>query len=129
MKPQPRRRPTPPIPKATGPDPANLNASIRNNAGVETNASVQPNAGRPTARHTTTVKKMTLRLDEHDLGRIRAAWINDLAHGGHCPSLNAWIVELIMDQVEATEQARNDGAPYAPIPAGQIPTGRPHALE
>ena len=136
MKPQPRRRTAPVIPKAAAADPATMNASLRNNAGVETNASVRSDAGvetnasvrsdagGPAARPTT--KKLTLRLDEDDIGRIRAAWINDLARGGRSPSLNAWLAALIMDHVEAAEQA--SGERYAPIPAGQIPTGRPRTL-
>lgn len=121
MKPQPRKRTTAhAIPKAQATDPATLNASSSPNAGVKDNASVTPR------RPAKTIRKMTLRIAEEDLGRIRAAWVNDLAHGGAAPSLNAWLVDLIMDQVDAIEQ--HHGERLAPIPAGQIPTGRPRDL-
>lgn len=68
--------------------------------------------------------KFTIRLDRELLGRIRAAYLRDLASGGEHRSLSAWTAAHLATIVEANEAAHNNGDPYEPIAPGVVPQGR-----
>lgn len=112
--PQPRT-----IPKAVVADPATPGAG-RLPATPATpvsaaNASIAGNAGE------SRIKKLTIRMDERDIGRARSAWRITCAHRDDYPSFGQWVAELI---VAATEQVEAEtGSPITPTPAGVIPTG------
>lgn len=72
---------------------------------------------------TASLKKFTIRIDEDLLGRIRAAYLRDLAAGGEHRSLSAWASAHLADAVERNEAAHNDGEPYQPVGAGVVPQG------
>lgn len=134
MKSQPRTRKTPnldqlraaagtTIPKATGPDPAALNAITPSNAGVANNASVTSDSR--SDRHVVT-KNLTVRIPVELADRARSAWRLAAAEpGGAYPTFSAWIAALIENGVTDIEAAHNEGRPLVPTPAGTIPTGRP----
>jgi hypothetical protein len=67
--------------------------------------------------------KITIRLDAELAGRARAAfWAT--AHVTGCRSLSEWVAQAIADKLAQQESEFNSGIPYAPVPAGTIPTGR-----
>ncbi|MET7074263.1 hypothetical protein ABZS16_04570 [Trueperella pyogenes] len=68
--------------------------------------------------------KFTIRLDRELLGRIRAAYLRDLASGGQHRSLSAWAAAHLAAVVEANEAAHNNGDPYEPVAPGVVPQGR-----
>lgn len=73
------------------------------------------------AGDTAELKKFTIRIDPILLGRIRAAYLNQLARGGPHRSLSAWAahqLEAAVDTVEA-----DNGRKFTPIESGEIPTG------
>lgn len=89
-------------------------AGTANTAGTASNAR--------TARSACT--KFTIRLDRELLGRIRAAYLRDLASGGQHRSLSAWAAAHLAAVVEANEAAHNNGDPYEPVAPGVVPQGR-----
>lgn len=119
MKPQPRPRRTPNVPKAVGPDPAALTA------GQAANASIASNDGGGDGTEAPVLKKITVRVPIELAGRARTVWRLENAQPG---SLVRPYHELIADWIEAgvteAEQRLNDGRPLPPTPAGQIPRGR-----
>lgn len=125
MKPRPRPR-TVSVPKATGPDPAALNAANTGNAGNASNSANASNAGRAgnPARADTT--KLTVRIPAELAGRARSVWRLESAQPD--TPFRAYH-ELIADFIEAgvteAEQRLNNGRRLPPTPAGQIPRGRP----
>lgn len=66
--------------------------------------------------------KFTIRIDHDLLGRVRAAYLRDLANG-FSGSLSAWAAASLEKTVRDYEAAYNDGQPYQPIESGSIPTG------
>ena len=124
MKPQPRTRKAPdldqlraaaatPVLKANGPDPA---------APVNSNTGKTGTAGNASGAVT---KKLTIRMDEDDLGRARSAWRLACANSGEYPSFTAWVVEQINTATRDVEIRLAGGHELTPTPAGVIPTGRP----
>lgn len=91
------------------------NASNNHVASVASNASVAGKAGRDGT-------KFTIRLDKELLGRIRAAYLRDLANG-FSGSLSAWAAASLEKTVQESEYVNNNGQPYQPIESGSIPTG------
>lgn len=69
------------------------------------------------------LKKFTIRIDADLLGRIRAAYLRDLASGGEHRSLSAWAAAHLAAAVENDEAAHNAGQPYEPVAAGVVPQG------
>lgn len=41
--------------------------------------------------------------------------------------MNAFIVDALLAEVRRLEELHNDGQPFPPVGAGQLPTGRPPA--
>ncbi|MEW6881431.1 hypothetical protein [Trueperella pyogenes] len=89
---------------------------------ASTTASASSASGASTASRADT--KFTIRLDHELLGRIRAAYLRDLAAGGEHRSLSAWAAAHLAAVVEANEATHNNGAPYEPIAPGIVPQGR-----
>ena len=69
------------------------------------------------------VRKLTIRLDDELLGRIRAAYLRQLAAGGEHRSLSAWTAAQLEAAVLADEAAFNGGHTYSPVDAGILPAG------
>ncbi len=70
------------------------------------------------------LKKLTIRLDADLLGRIRAAWIADLAAGSGLMTLSAWAAHHLAEAVIESEQRTNGGVPREPLSSGVVPRGR-----
>jgi len=126
MKPQPRPRRTPNVPKAVGPDPAALTAGQAANA---SNASNSSNAGNDGGAHDAdapVLKKITIRVPIELAGRARSVWRLESAQP-YTPyrSYNELMTDFIEAGVTEAEQRLNGGRPLPPTPAGQIPRGRP----
>ena len=128
MKPQPRPRRTPNVPKAVGPDPAALTAGQAANASIASNDGKSSNSGNDGGGDGTeapVLKKITVRVPIELAGRARTVWRLENAQPG---SLVRPYHERIADWIEAgvteAEQRLNDGRPLPPTPAGQIPRGR-----
>ena len=99
---------------------------VAGDAGI---ASCASKAG--TAGDTAELKKFTIRIDPILLGRIRAAYLNQLARGGPHRSLSAWAAHQLEAAVDAAEVS--NGREFTPIESGEIPTGplgsqNPHPL-
>ncbi|SPT53491.1 Uncharacterised protein [Actinomyces bovis] len=130
MKPAPKPRKAVTVPKATGPDPAELpaiasTASTAVNAGRASRAVNDSIAGssRKASNAGDARRKVTLRLDEDVLGRARTAWANSLALG-EATTFNDWLVAAVEAATTEAEARLNGGRPFAPTPAGVIPRGR-----
>ena len=70
-----------------------------------------------------TKAKFTIRLDEELLGRVRTAYLKDLANG-FAGSLSAWAAHHLETAVLDAEARLNQGQPFQPVQSGSIPTGR-----
>ena len=64
--------------------------------------------------------KMTIRMDEDLSGRIRAAWLSQLA-GGQASTLSGVVCRILDDAITEIEAK---GGPFAPLEAGSVPRGR-----
>ncbi|MFF2317854.1 hypothetical protein ACFVTE_16470 [Arthrobacter sp. NPDC058097] len=60
--------------------------------------------------------------------RMRAAFLNTRAITGFA-SLSEFINAAIEEKVAGLEQAHNDGCPWSPLGAGEIPQGKPAGLQ
>ncbi|KMY22779.1 hypothetical protein ACU21_01480 [Actinobaculum suis] len=109
--------------KATVTDPV-IAGTARNagNASTAGNASNAGNVGN--VGTTSTIKKFTIRIDAELLGRVRAAYLREVALRGEYESLSAWTARQLEDVVEHHEAVHNHGAPYTPLDSGVIPQGR-----
>ena len=130
MKPQPRPRRTPSVPKAVGPDPAALTASQAANASIASNSGNSGLAGRSSSgtgsADVPILKKVTIRIPAELAGRARSVWRLESAQpDAPFRTYNELIAEWIEAGVTEAEQRLNDGRPLPPTPAGQIPRGRP----
>lgn len=67
--------------------------------------------------------KFTIRLDEELLGRVRTAYLKDLANG-FAGSLSTWAAHHLKTAVLDAEARLNQGQPFQPVQSGSIPTGR-----
>ncbi|WP_311776853.1 hypothetical protein [Trueperella abortisuis] len=79
--------------------------------------------GTASATSTASLKKFTIRIDADLLGRIRAAYLRDLAAGGEHRSLSAWAAAHLAAAVEEDEATHNHGRPFEPVAAGIVPQG------
>ena len=70
-----------------------------------------------------TKAKFTIRLDEELLGRVRTAYLKDLANG-FAGSLSTWAAHHLETAVLDAEARLNQGQPFQPVQSGSIPTGR-----
>lgn len=66
-------------------------------------------------------RKFTIRLHAELLGRIRAAYLADMAHGNGVGSLSAWAAEQLSRAVDEAE--KRNGVRLSPVETGVLPTG------
>ncbi|WP_144020824.1 hypothetical protein [Actinomyces oris] len=128
MKPQPRPRRTPNVPKAVGPDPAALTASQAANASITSNDGKTSNSGNDGGRDGTdapVLKKITVRIPIELAGRARTVWrLENAQPGSPVRPYHELIAAWIEAGVIQAEERLNDGQPLPPTPTGQIPRGR-----
>ncbi|WP_124055206.1 hypothetical protein [Arcanobacterium ihumii] len=106
--------------KATINDPIIVgNASEVGSAGYASQASHASTAGSASETVETRVK-FTIRLPKTLMGRIRAAYLADLATGG-APTLSEWAAEHLEQAVNESEQRVNGGAQFRPVGTGRVP--------
>lgn len=86
-------------------------------AGTASHAGNAGNAG------TVGIKKFTIRLDEELLGRVRAAYLRELATGDGHSSLSAWAASALAQAVEQSEAKFNHGNEYQPVDSDIVPKG------
>ncbi|SHJ13092.1 hypothetical protein SAMN05216246_11215 [Actinomyces denticolens] len=126
MKPSPRPRKTPVVPKAVGPDPALIGAStsVTSNTDNASNASVDGGASTPRSTDSAApTVKITVRIDAGTAAKARTAYRLSLADTDTAPtSFSAWVAGVIADAVTAAEAAHG---PLPPTEPGILPTGRP----
>ena len=130
MKPQPRPRRTPSVPKAVGPDPAALTAGQAANASNASNSGNSGLAGRSSSgtgsADVPILKKVTIRVPIELAGRARTVWRLESAQPDiPYRSYNELMTDFIEAGVTEAEERLNGGQPLPPTPAGQIPRGRP----
>lgn len=87
-------------------------------ADIASNASQASRDGKASAK-----AKFTIRLDEELLGRVRTAYLKDLANG-FAGSLSTWAAHHLETAVLDAEARLNQGQPFQPVQSGSIPTGR-----
>ena len=79
---------------------------------------------RPVADKAADKKPMSVRAALSDQARIRAAFMATNSAERH-GSLSDFITHAALDKVAQLERQYNDGQPWAPVDAGDVPTGRP----
>lgn len=79
-------------------------------------------AAAPTPPPAAKMARLSIRIDEELLGQIRAAWWHTAAATGTC-SMSAWVIAALEVQLHAFEVEYNDGHPFPPVAAGEIPRG------
>lgn len=98
-------------------------AAIANPIITGTTSTKAGTASATSTASTASLKKFTIRIDADLLGRIRAAYLRDLAAGGEHRSLSAWAAAHLAAAVEEDEATHNHGRPYEPVAAGIVPQG------
>lgn len=66
--------------------------------------------------------RLSIRIDAELLGQIRSAWWNTAAVSG-TRTMSAWVIDALKVQLRAFEAEYNDGQPFPPVDAGEIPRG------
>lgn len=66
--------------------------------------------------------RLSIRIDSDLLGQIRSAWWHTAATTG-TRSMSAWVIAALEAQLRAFEAEYNDGHPFPPVDAGEIPRG------
>lgn len=66
--------------------------------------------------------RLSIRLDSALLAQIRSAWWNTAAVSG-TRTMSAWVIAALEAQLRAFEAEYNDGNPFPPVDAGEIPRG------
>lgn len=66
--------------------------------------------------------RLSIRIDTELLGQIRSAWWNTAAVSG-TRTMSAWVIDALKVQLRAFEAEYNDGHPFPPVDAGEIPRG------
>lgn len=66
--------------------------------------------------------RLSIRLDSALLAQIRSAWWNTAAVSG-TRTMSAWVIDALKMQLRAFEAEYNDGHPFPPVDAGEIPRG------
>lgn len=66
--------------------------------------------------------RLSIRIDAELLGQIRSAWWNTAAASG-TRTMSAWVIAALEAQLHAFEVEYNDGHPFPPVDAGEIPRG------
>lgn len=84
-----------------------------------TAAPVRAAAPTPPAAETA---RLSIRMDAELLGQVRAAWWSTAVSTG-TRSMSAWIIEALEEHLRRAEAEFNDGQPFTPLDAGEIPRG------
>lgn len=79
-------------------------------------------AGRAKARRTR--HKVSFYQDPEDTARMRGAILHTMPHEG-ARTLSEFIHRAVMAEVQRLESVYNDGNPFPPLDAGELPQGRP----
>jgi hypothetical protein len=87
-------------------------------------AKVALTAKRPVADKSADKKPMSVRAALSDQARIRAAFMATNSAERH-GSLSDFITHAALEKVAQLEKQYNNGQPWAPVDAGDVPTGRP----
>lgn len=66
--------------------------------------------------------RLSIRLDSALLAQIRSAWWNTAAVSG-TRTMSAWVIAALEAQLRVYEAEYNDGNPFPPVDAGEIPRG------
>ena len=66
--------------------------------------------------------RLSIRIPSHLLAQIRSAWWNTAAVSG-TRTMSAWVIDALKVQLRAFEAEYNDGHPFPPVDAGEIPRG------
>lgn len=66
--------------------------------------------------------RLSIRIDAELLAQIRSAWWNTAAASG-TRTMSAWVIAALEAQLRAYESEYNDGSPFPPVDAGEIPRG------
>lgn len=66
--------------------------------------------------------RLSIRIDAELLAQIRSAWWHTAATTG-TRSMSAWVIAALEAQLRAFEAEYNDGHPFPPVDAGEIPRG------
>lgn len=66
--------------------------------------------------------RLSIRIDAELLGQIRSAWWNTAAASG-TRTMSAWVIAALEAQLRVYEAEYNDGHPFPPVDAGEIPRG------
>lgn len=66
--------------------------------------------------------RLSIRIDAEMLAQIRSAWWNTAAVSG-TRTMSAWVIAALEAQLRAYEAEYNDGSPFPPVDAGEIPRG------
>lgn len=131
-RPAPRRSSlagsTPVTPPATEPAPAAEPAP----APAQAPAAVTPpqQASKPAeaapVRKTKYPPKVSFYQDPQDTARVRGTILHTMAlEGGRFRNLSQFIDQAVMAEVERLEAKYNNGQPFPPMAAGELPQGRP----
>lgn len=76
----------------------------------------------PTPPPATEMARLSIRIDAELLAQIRSAWWNTAAVSG-TRTMSAWVIAALEAQLRAYEAEYNDGNPFPPVDAGEIPRG------
>jgi len=79
-------------------------------------------AAAPTPPPASETARLSIRIDSDLLGQIRAAWWHTAATTG-TRSMSAWVIAALEAQLRRSEVEHNDGQPFSPLDAGEIPRG------
>lgn len=84
----------------------------------------EPGRRRPAVESAAAKVKNGYYQSADDIARARAAYSWTHNQEGH-RSFSDFIAAAVMTEVERLEKVYNDGRPWEPVGAGEIPTGRP----
>ena len=128
MKPSPRPRKTPVVPKAVGPDPALIGASSSSSspASAASDTDSASSSGGSARAGTRPRGQLSIWMDADVLGRARTAWRAENSLDQPYCSFGQWIAGIIERAVTDAEKRINNGQPFEPTPPGQIGHSNPH---
>ena len=91
------------------------------NAGNTSTASPASADGTASGEPYSPIVKFTIRLEEELMGRIRAAYLADLATGTGVSSLSAWAADALRNAVIDAEKRHGRTEPFTPVGTGRVP--------
>lgn len=92
--------------------------------GVETAGEGSGEPARPEQPEQLPKQKVTFMIDRADAQQARSTYLH-LPYSVRPGSWSDFIAEAIMERVRVLESEHNEGKPFEPIDAGQLPRGRP----